>query len=179
MKALHIRRETWLQNNFFLSVSILIATLLPLFCPFFSKVFVFFCPLLISTSVCSAAVYVFILSGKEAANGVFFSIGENSAHGGVLKFYDEINLSICNDNIKMACFFLKSDSVLTNSSLNEEGEKITFAGKLEMDHGTGDFDEGVALLKVDNMAEGVWNYYLGRYSRWHYQKGMLYGDIDD
>ncbi|XP_074567140.1 uncharacterized protein LOC141823809 [Curcuma longa] len=59
-----------------------------------------------------------------------------------------------------------------------EGEEISFAGKLEADHDTGTFDEDVSLLKLDSLAEGVWNYYLGRYSTWIYQNGIFYERTD-
>ncbi|CAL9192111.1 unnamed protein product [Musa hybrid cultivar] len=85
MKALHTRWETGLHNSFLLASSVLIAILLSLFCPLFSKILGFFFPLLISTSVCSMAVHLFILSGKEAVKEVFFSNGENSAPR-VIKF---------------------------------------------------------------------------------------------
>ncbi|KAG6466222.1 hypothetical protein ZIOFF_076007 [Zingiber officinale] len=114
--------------------------------------------------------------GKEKTDEVSFT-GENSPR--VLKIYDEINLSIGNDNVRMSCFFLKSDIHLPNSSPGEDGEQITFAGKLEADHGSGTFDEDVSLLKLDSLAEGVWNYYLGRYSTWHYQNGIYLYEITD
>nr|XP_018673498.1 PREDICTED: uncharacterized protein LOC108951185 [Musa acuminata subsp. malaccensis] len=174
MKALHTRWETGLHNSFLLASSVLIAILLSLFCPLFSKILGFFFPLLISTSVCSMAVYLFILSGKEAAKEVFFSNGENSAPR-VIKVYDEINCGVYNNKIRVACFFFKSDIGWSNSLPGEDGEPINFAGKLQAGNGTGAFDEGVELLKVDNMAEGVWNYYLGRSSKWHYyQKSLMY-----
>lgn len=175
MKNLNAHLEDGLHNQFFIPF-VFIIILVSLLSPLCSKVLIFFCPLFISTSICSVAVYMFILSGKEKTDEVSFT-GENSTH--VLKIYDEINLSIGNDNVRMSCFFLKSDIHLPNSSPGEDGEQITFAGKLEADHGAGTFDEDVSLLKLDSLAEGVWNYYLGRYSTWHYQNGIYLYEITD
>ncbi|KAJ8498321.1 hypothetical protein OPV22_008873 [Ensete ventricosum] len=71
--------------------------------------------------------------------------------------------------------FSAMEKILRLDLSGDDGEPINFAGKLEAGNGTGAFDEGVELLKVDNMAEGVWNYYLGRSSKWHYyHKGLMY-----
>ena len=118
------------------------------------------------TPVCFVAVYMFVSSEKQAAREILL-VNEGMAESRVYQIYDEVNFSIYNDRIKMGFFLLKSIS-----AWDEDGERIIFAGRLEAGKSNGVFDDDVTSLEVDSLAEGLWNCYFGRCSKWYHTGSM-------
>ena len=155
-----------LHNRLAVAFSLSCAFLLFMFCPLFSKILHFFSPLLLSAAVCCVAVYMFVSSEKQAAREILL-VNEKMAEFRVYQTYDEVNFSMYNDRIKMGCFLSKS-----KSEWDEDGERVILAGRLEAGKGNGVFDEDVASLEVDGLAEGLWNCYFGRCSKWYHTGSM-------
>ncbi|XP_072992678.1 uncharacterized protein [Typha latifolia] len=57
-------------------------------------------------------------------------------------------------------------------------ERIVYAGRLKAEHHYGMFDEDVESMKIDNLAEGAWNYYFGRCSKWNRRRAVLEEESD-
>ncbi|XP_008776457.2 uncharacterized protein LOC103696563 [Phoenix dactylifera] len=166
LENLQANLENALHNHLAAAFSLSCALLLSMFCPLFWEVLHFFSPLLLSTAVCSMAVYMFVSSEKQATREILL-VNEEMVEFRVYQVYDEVNFSIYNDHIEMGCFLLKS-----RSGWDEDGERIVFAGRLEAGKGNGVFDEDVASLEVDSLAEGLWNCYFGRCSKWYHTGSM-------
>ena len=72
------------------------------------------------------------------------------------------------------CFLLRSKRSQAESSSKEDGERVMFAGKLHVGiNNLGVFGEEVASCVVDRLAEGAWNCYFGKSSKWHYMVNLL------
>lgn len=143
----------------------------------FPKLLVFFFPLLISTVLCCVAVYLFILSERQSPKEIVLHNEENSELG-VLQFYDEVNFSRYDEHIEAGCFLLKRGQGMGEEWVGEDGERITYAGKLEWLGCCGVLDEDAVSLKTDLLAGGVWNEYFGRCSKWTYMRGISEMDSD-
>jgi len=72
--------------------------------------------------------------------------------------------------VQVGCFLRRS----AWRGVDEDGEEVVFAGTLapclaggvpQLGHGA--LEEEVAAMRVDRLAEGVWNSYFGGWSRWH------------
>uniref|UniRef100_A0A0E0JGD2 Uncharacterized protein n=1 Tax=Oryza punctata TaxID=4537 RepID=A0A0E0JGD2_ORYPU len=160
----------------------------------FSRVVVFFLPLVASTSLCCAAVYLLVAAsdpdqeGGAAAKEVVLVRGDR-AEVGVLQVFDGANATVYAaaagrrvDAMRVACFLhyrprgAAGGGGWTKRGVDEDGEEVVFAGRLAAVCGQGDDDgdggrdleEELAALRVDRLAEGVWDSYFGGWSRWNY-----------
>ncbi|XP_020108497.1 uncharacterized protein LOC109724178 [Ananas comosus] len=124
-----------------------------------------------------AVVYLFILSERQSPKEIVLHNEENSELG-VLQFYDEVNFSRYDEHIEAGCFLLKRGQGMGEEWVGEDGERITYAGKLEWLGCCGVLDEDAVSLKTDLLAGGVWNEYFGRCSKWTYMRGISEMDSD-
>ncbi|CAO2198508.1 unnamed protein product [Urochloa humidicola] len=112
----------------------------------------------------------------------------NKAEAGLVQVIGEANASSYGggaSGVQVGCFLRKSERF----GVDEDGEEVVFAGTLSArcvagagdgaggDEGVaagvlwrvghGALEEEVAAMRVDKLAEGVWNSYFGGWSRWH------------
>ncbi|CAO2185154.1 unnamed protein product [Urochloa humidicola] len=112
----------------------------------------------------------------------------NKAEAGLVQVIGEANASAYaagGGSLQVGCFLRKSERF----GVDEDGEEVVFAGTLSArcvagagdapggDEGVaagvlwrvghGALEEEVAAMRVDRLAEGVWNSYFGGWSRWH------------
>jgi len=147
----------------------------------FPRAAAFFLPLVASTSLCCAAACLFAAAergaAKEAAVEVVLVGGEGKAEAGLLQVIGEANASAYVDGVQVGCFVRRSAKL----GVDEDGEEVVFAGTLApcaagfgvgADAGGGQrrgaLEEELAALRVDRLAEGVWDSYFGGWSRWHH-----------
>lgn len=147
----------------------------------FPRAAAFFLPLVASTSLCCAAACLFAAAergaSKEAALEVVLVGGEGKAEAGLLQVIGEANASAYVDGVQVGCFVRRSAKL----GVDEDGEEVVFAGTLApcaagfgvgADAGGGQrrgaLEEELAALRVDRLAEGVWDSYFGGWSRWHH-----------
>ncbi|TKW12848.1 hypothetical protein SEVIR_5G062200v4 [Setaria viridis] len=148
-----------------------------------------FLPLLASTSLCLAAAGLFAAEERGAAGGDGGAVeavvvmggreGRRKAEAGLVQVIGEANASAygARDGLQVGCFLRRS----AWRGVDEDGEEVVFAGTLAprvaggavdaagvlQRLGHGELEEEVAALRVDRLAEGVWNSYFGGWSRWH------------
>ncbi|CAO2174195.1 unnamed protein product [Urochloa humidicola] len=114
----------------------------------------------------------------------------NKAEAGLVQVIGEANASAyaAGGGLQVGCFLRRSE----RRGVDEDGEEVVFAGTLSarcvagagdaaagdeggaagavlwrLGHGAGALEEEVAAMRVDRLAEGVWNSYFGGWSRWH------------
>ncbi|KAF0935381.1 hypothetical protein E2562_032466 [Oryza meyeriana var. granulata] len=172
---------------------LLLSVLVALFCSTaFSSLVVFFLPLVASTSICCAAVYLLVAAseseGGAAAKEVVLVSGDR-AEVGMLQVFDGANATVYAagaggrrdvDVTRVGCFLhYRSGGAAggggwTKRGVDQDGEEVVFAGRLAATGGGQDGDDGreleeeLAALRVDRLAEGVWDSYFGGWSRWNY-----------
>jgi len=110
-----------------------------------------------------------MLSERQATKEILLVHGEKSERGVVQVYDDEVNQSLYHDHIEACCFLLRSKFSHSEGGLEEDGEKVAFAGKLcvGISSNLDVFGEEVASCVVDRLAEGAWNCYFGKSSKWH------------
>lgn len=145
-----------------------------------------FLPLLASTSLCLAAAGLFAAEERGGGGGggaveAVVAVGGRKAEAGLVQVIGEANASAYGggSQLKVGCFLRRS----AWRGVDEDGEEVVFAGTLaprvlgavdsdggvvqRLGHGPLALEEEVAALRVDRLAEGVWNSYFGGWSRWH------------
>ncbi|KQK03591.1 uncharacterized protein LOC104582533 [Brachypodium distachyon] len=156
-----------------------------------SRVVVFFLPLVVSTSVCCAAVCLLVADASEEpeeAKEVVLRCGGGRAQPpevGLLEVYGGANASAYGGrrDVVAGCFLLRRPGGTggwTKRGVHghEDGEEVVFAGRV-VAAGSGDdelrdggvtaLEEELVALRVDRVAEGVWDRYFGECgSRWNY-----------
>ncbi|EES00486.1 hypothetical protein BDA96_03G116100 [Sorghum bicolor] len=148
----------------------------------FPRAAAFFLPLVASTSLCCAAACLFAAEERAAAKEVAVEVvlvgGEGKAEAGLLQVIGEANASAYVDGVQVGCFLRRS----AKQGVDEDGEEVVFAGTLApcaagafgvgADAGGGQrrgaLEEELLALRVDRLAEGVWDSYFGGWSRWHH-----------
>uniref|UniRef100_A0A0D9Y626 Uncharacterized protein n=1 Tax=Oryza glumipatula TaxID=40148 RepID=A0A0D9Y626_9ORYZ len=190
--ALRLRGDSLPVVVSVLAVAALCATAL-------SRIVVFFLPLVASTSLCCAAAYLLVAAsepdqegaaGAAAAKEVVLVRGDR-AEVGVLQVFDGANATVYAaaadaDAMRVGCFLLYrpcgagGGGGWTKRGVDEDGEEVVFAGRLAaVCGGDGDdVEEELAALRVDRLAEGVWDSYFGGWSRWNYVTDGHYYDED-
>ncbi|KAJ3694026.1 hypothetical protein LUZ60_009506 [Juncus effusus] len=168
-KSTHNFFYNFRNSHFKVSLFLIIILLLISFSLLFLKIFLFFLPLIVSTTACSIPIYLTLISEKQGTKEIIFHEGENPELAS-FQVFEEANSSVYKDRIEVGCFLKKYGERWTNSGVEEDGEKIIFAGRVEMKNGQGLFDEDLVSLKIDSMAAGLWDNYFGRWSKWNYDK---------
>ncbi|CAD6239145.1 unnamed protein product [Miscanthus lutarioriparius] len=150
----------------------------------FPRAAAFFLPLVASTSLCCAAACLFAAAergaAKEAAVEVVLVGGEGKAEAGLLQVIGEANASAYygdglggGGGVQVGCFLRRS----AKQGVDEDGEEVVFVGTLApcaagfgvgAGQRRGALEEELAALRVDRLAEGVWDSYFGGWSRWHH-----------
>ncbi|KAJ0980054.1 hypothetical protein J5N97_015528 [Dioscorea zingiberensis] len=85
----------------------------------------------------------------------------------MLQIFAEANVSIYKEHAEVCCFLLERKGELVEVVPDEECEQITLAGRLELRNRSNTFIEDDTSGETDNLAEGVWNCYFGKFSRWY------------
>lgn len=117
---------------------------------------------------------VLFADNADATKEILLVHGERCELGAVQVYDEEVNHSMYNDHAEACCFLLRSKCLHSESELEEDGEKVVFAGKLHVGvSDLGIFGEEVASCVVDRLAEGAWNRYFGKSSKWHYMENLL------
>uniref|UniRef100_A0A0D9UZ25 Uncharacterized protein n=1 Tax=Leersia perrieri TaxID=77586 RepID=A0A0D9UZ25_9ORYZ len=183
--------RAYCSGSLLLPISALVALL---FCATdLSRLVVFFLPLVASTSVCCAAAYLLVAAsesddGGASAKEVVVVRGDR-AEVGVLQVFDGANATVyaagAGTAMRVGCFLHYRSGAgagggggWTRRGVDEDGEEVVFAGRLaatgggaggeDDDDGGRELEEEVAALRVDRLAEGVWDSYFGGWSRWNY-----------
>ncbi|CAL4957483.1 unnamed protein product [Urochloa decumbens] len=151
-------------------------------------------PLAATTSLCCAVAGLFDAevrgaAGEDAVEAVVRvgGAGQGKAEAGLVQVIGEANASAYaavggqgGGGLQVGCFLRRS----ARRGFDEDGEEVVFAGTLaprcvaggaggdaaggEVEPlGHGGLEEEVAAMRVDRMAEGVWNSYFGGWSTWH------------
>lgn len=174
MKTLYSRLDTALHDRHIAAFLILTAFLLSSLYPLILKLVIYFFPLLSSTAICFTAFYLFILSERQATKEILLVHGEKSGRGVVQVYDDEVNNSVYGDHIEACCFLLRSERRNYESEVKEDSEGAIFSGKLRVGiSNLGVFSEEANSCVVDRLAEGAWNCYFGKSSKWHYMGNLL------
>lgn len=147
----------------------------------FPRAAAFFLPLVASTSLCCAAACLFAAversAAKEAVEAVVVD-GEGKAEAGLLQVIGEANTSAYGDrlgSVQVGCFIRRS----ARRGVDEDGEEVVFAGTLapcaagfvgagHAQRRGAALEEELTAMRVDRLAEGVWNSYFGGWSKWHH-----------
>jgi hypothetical protein len=147
----------------------------------FPRAAAFFLPLVASTSLCCTAACLFAAversAAKEAVEAVVVD-GEGKAEAGLLQVIGEANTSAYGDrlgSVQVGCFIRRS----ARRGVDEDGEEVVFAGTLapcaagfvgagHAQRRGAALEEELTAMRVDRLAEGVWNSYFGGWSRWHH-----------
>ncbi|XP_015699321.2 uncharacterized protein LOC107305603 [Oryza brachyantha] len=166
-----------------------------------SRVVVFFLPLVASTSMCCAAAYLLVPAPPESDGGGGAAAKEvvlvrgGRAEVGVLQVFDGANATVyggdAGDVTTVGCFLhyrpgggAAGGGGWTKRGVDEDGEEVVFAGRLaavvgQDDDGARELEEELAAMRVDRLAEGVWDSYFGGWSRWNYVTDAYNDDDDD
>ncbi|XP_062190847.1 uncharacterized protein LOC133894442 [Phragmites australis] len=132
----------------------------------FPRAVAFFLPLVASTSACCAAAYLFVAASERKEVEAVLVSGEGEAEAGMLQVFGDANASAYRRGVQVGCFVRRS----AKHGVDEDGEEVIFAGRLvpcaSGQHG--ELEEELVALRVDRLAEGVWNSYFGGWSRWNY-----------
>ncbi|CAL4964500.1 unnamed protein product [Urochloa decumbens] len=144
-------------------------------------------PLAATTSLCCAVAGLFDAEVSGGAAGEDDAVeavvrvggGQGKAEAGLVQVIGEANASAyAGGGLQVGCFLRRS----ARRGFDEDGEEVVFAGTLaprcvagggggEVQVverlGDGALEEEVAAMRVDRMAEGVWNSYFGGWSTWH------------
>ena len=140
-------------------------------------------PLAATTAICCAASGLFAAEEQrgaaEAVEAVVLVGGRRrrgKPEAGLVQVIGEANASAyggAGGGVQVGCFLRRS----AWRGVDEDGEEVVFAGTLapsclagaggvqRLGHGA--LEEEVAAMRVDRLAEGVWNSYFGGWSRWH------------
>jgi hypothetical protein len=116
-------------------------------------------------------------AAKEAVEAVVVD-GEGKAEAGLLQVIGEANTSAYGDrlgSVQVGCFIRRS----ARRGVDEDGEEVVFAGTLapctagfvgagHAQRRGAALEEELTAMRVDRLAEGVWNSYFGGWSRWHH-----------
>lgn len=147
----------------------------------FPRAAAFFLPLVASTSLCCTAACLFAAversAAKEAVEAVVVD-GEGKAEAGLLQVIGEANTSAYGDrlgSVQVGCFIRRS----ARRGVDEDGEEVVFAGTLapcaagfvgagHAQRRGAALEEELTAMRVDRLAEGVWNSYFGGWSKWHH-----------
>jgi hypothetical protein len=147
----------------------------------FPRAAAFFLPLVASTSLCCTAACLFAAversAAKEAVEAVVVD-GEGKAEAGLLQVIGEANTSAYGDrlgSVQVGCFIRRS----ARRGVDEDGEEVVFAGTLapcaagfvgagHAQRRGAALEEELTAMRVDRLAEGVWNSYFGGWSWWHH-----------
>jgi hypothetical protein len=167
--ALHkaITNYSTLISNFKFTCSIIVAIFFASFSPQIIQVVIFFLPLAISTIACSVPVFLFLISEKKVSKNVIFLEAERAGLP-LVQFFKEANSSVYEGQMEAGCFLQKLERNSMGCEGDEEGNRIIFAGRIEVKNGQGFFDEDLASLQVDCLAAGLWNNYFEGCSKWSY-----------
>ncbi|CAL4950789.1 unnamed protein product [Urochloa decumbens] len=146
-------------------------------------------PLAATTSLCCAVAGLFDAevrgaAGEDDAVEAVVRVGggpgglQGKAEAGLVQVIGEANASAYGGGgggLQVGCFLRRS----ARAGVDDDGEEVVFAGTLaprcvaggaagEVEPlGHGGLEEEVAAMRVDRMAEGVWNSYFGGWSTWH------------
>ncbi|RLM91485.1 uncharacterized protein C2845_PM08G08130 [Panicum miliaceum] len=137
-------------------------------------------PLAASTALCCAAAGLYAAEERSAADAAVEAVvlvggrrRQGKPEAGLVQVIGEANASAYADNgggVQVGCFLRRS----AWRGVDEDGEEVVFAGTLapclaggvpRLGHGA--LEEEVAAMRVDRLAEGVWDSYFGGWSRWH------------
>ncbi|XP_039811662.1 uncharacterized protein LOC120674564 [Panicum virgatum] len=134
-------------------------------------------PLAATTALCCAAAGLFAAEEQRGAVEAVVLVGGRRQRGkpeaGLVQVIGEANASAyaaSGGGVQVGCFLRRS----AWRGVDEDGEEVVFAGTLapclaggvpRLGHGA--LEEEVAAMRVDRLAEGVWNSYFGGWSRWH------------
>ncbi|XP_039141065.1 uncharacterized protein LOC120278195 [Dioscorea cayenensis subsp. rotundata] len=158
--------KDFLQSRFGIASSFSCALLFSFFFPIIFRALLYFLPLIFSTVTCFMTVYMLISLEKQAAREILIINGGKS-ESGLHQIYDEANFSVYKEDIEVACFVLKRKAELVEAGTDGECEQITLTGKLQLRNKSNTFIEDDSSGEIDNLAEGVWNCYFGKFSRWY------------
>lgn len=140
-------------------------------------------PLAATTTLCCAAAWLFAAeergaAAKEEAVEAVVAVGRGKRpEPGLVQVIGEANASAYGGGgggVQVGCFLRRS----ARRGVDEDGEEVVFAGTLApclvgVDGdgvevlGHGGLEEEVEAMRVDRIAEVVWNSYFGGWSRWH------------
>ncbi|ONK63005.1 uncharacterized protein A4U43_C07F10400 [Asparagus officinalis] len=113
---------------------------------------------------------------RQATKEILLVHGEKSGRGVVQVYDDEVNNSVYGDHIEACCFLLRLERWNYESEVKEDSEGAIFSGKLHVGiSNLGVFSEEANSCVVDRLAEGAWNCYFGKSSKWHYMGNLLKG----
>ena len=137
-------------------------------------------PLAATTALCCAAAGLFAAEEQRGAVEAVVLVGGRRRRGkpeaGLVQVIGEANASAyggAGGGVQVGCFVRRS----AWRGVDEDGEEVVFAGTLapsclagaggvqRLGHGA--LEEEVAAMRVDRLAEDVWNSYFGGWSRWH------------
>ena len=137
-------------------------------------------PLAASTALWCAAAGLFAAEEQRGAVEAVVLVGGRRQRGkpeaGLVQVIGEANASAyaaTGGGVQVGCFLRSS----AWRGVDEDGEEVIFAVTLSPSRlasaggvqrlGHGALEEEVAAMRVDRLAEGVWNSYFGGWSRWH------------
>ncbi|CAO2207711.1 unnamed protein product [Urochloa humidicola] len=147
-------------------------------------------PLAATTSLCCAVAGLFAAEERGARGDAVEAVVRvggpgregKQAEAGLVQVIGEANASAYGGSVlQVGCFLRRS----ARRGVDEDGEEVVFAGTLtprcvaggddgagggevrRLGHGAGALEEEVAAMRVDRLAEGVWNSYFGGWSTWH------------
>lgn len=158
--------KEFLQTRFGIVSLFSCALLFSFVSPIIFRALLYFLPLIFSTVTCFMTVYMLISSEKQAAREILI-INEGKSESGILQIYDEANFSVYKEDIEVACLVLKRKAELVEAGTDGECEQITVTGKLQSRNKSNTFIEDDLSGEIDKLAEGVWNRYFGKFSRWY------------
>ncbi|PKU66199.1 uncharacterized protein LOC110110455 [Dendrobium catenatum] len=175
METFHSIFKSSSLNHFIISFILLSAALFPSLYHFLLKLLIYFSPLLSSTAISLMALYLFILSKEKPYREILCIEGEKGS-GVVVQVCEEANFSLYKDHIRAGFLFLKGGEKL-NSGL-EEDDAVVFGGKVAVGRNIGEFVDSIGSYEVDCLAEGLWNCYFGRFSKWNHIESVSKEESD-
>ncbi|KAJ1283078.1 hypothetical protein BS78_03G100800 [Paspalum vaginatum] len=152
----------------------------------FPRAAAFFLPLVASTSLCCAAAWLFAAEAAKEEGVEVVRVGGGGGRGkvapepGLLQVIGDANASAygaaAGGGVQVGCFLRRP----ARCGVDEDGDEVVFAGTLAPRCAAGGGgqasgalletmveEEELAAMRVDSLAQGVWDSYFGGWSRWH------------